>query len=366
MVDDPGKVNGKYPIFDNVLAFIFCKISYCPRDTLLSIVQKFYKLETIVKARDVLFEKIPLKDGEPRRVKHRKAEEILQGMYNIFQGLSTEDCPVFVALDLNEIPCVDVSKIDGGTLLHEQNSMKIMLQKLVYEQEKIREHMSTLENRFSRGANDENTTQHNEQAIVPVRTFRDATIARTSAPVEIRRSAQTPTPGSQFRHEITARSTGTRSTVSPNRQSHSRETTRTNNTGSTSREVRRESESSAQEDSEGFTTVTRRRNHRESEGVVGTKSGTTLNAITVRRRVNIFVSRLDPGLSVDSLRAYVEEICEKDFEIIKLKTKFPSYSSFVVTCELSEKDKMMNPENWEEGILVRIFRGQPRTAQDGH
>ena len=57
MADDPGKVNGEYPVFDNVLAFIFCKMNYCPRDNLVLVVQKFYKLETIVKAREVLFEK---------------------------------------------------------------------------------------------------------------------------------------------------------------------------------------------------------------------------------------------------------------------------------------------------------------------
>ena len=278
-------------------------------------------------------------------MKYRKTEETLQGMYNIFQELYTEGSLVFVVLDLNDIPCVDLSKIDGRTLLHEQNSMKIMLQKLFDEHERIWGHMSTLENRYARGTNDENTTQHTEQALVPVRTFRDATIARTSAPVEIRRSVQGPTLGSQFRHENPATSTGTRSTVSPNRQSHIRETTRTNNTGSTSQEVRKESESSAQEESEGFTTVTRRLNHRKSGAVVGTKSGTTLKSINVRRPFNIFVSRLDSGLSVDSLRGYVEEICEMDFEIVILKTEFPSYSSFVVTCYLSEKGKIVNPEN---------------------
>ena len=83
LTDELGKFKSKYPICDNVLVSIHYEI------------QKFYKSETIGKAHNILFDRVPAKDGETRQVKHRKCEDFLEGIYNIFQGLLTEDSPVF-------------------------------------------------------------------------------------------------------------------------------------------------------------------------------------------------------------------------------------------------------------------------------
>ena len=105
MVED-GKVNGKYPIFSDILAFLWCKMKLCPRETLLHVTKSFYKRDEIVMARDLLYSKFP--DGGNRRAKHRKTEEDLISMYSVLQEIDTEDPPIFVSLNLNNIPFVDL------------------------------------------------------------------------------------------------------------------------------------------------------------------------------------------------------------------------------------------------------------------
>ena len=68
-----GKVNDKYPIFNDLICFMWCKMKLCAKDVLLNILKQFYKSEEIMKARDVLYEEFPITPEEngDRRVKHR-------------------------------------------------------------------------------------------------------------------------------------------------------------------------------------------------------------------------------------------------------------------------------------------------------
>ena len=38
--------------------------------------------------------------------------------------------------------------------------------------------------------------------------------------------------------------------------------------------------------------------------------------------------------------------------VSKLATKYPTYSSFLVVCDEIHKDATLNPNQWEEGVLV--------------
>ena len=109
---DDGKVDGKYPTFNDLLTFLWCKMKLCPRDTLLQVTKAFYKRDEVIAAKDVLYEKYHGADGN-RRVKHRKTEDDLANMYNVLQETDTEDPPVFASLNLNNIPSVDLKNIDG-------------------------------------------------------------------------------------------------------------------------------------------------------------------------------------------------------------------------------------------------------------
>ena len=174
MVDDAdGKIRGKFSIFDDMLAFLWCKMNVAPKDTLLDVLKSFYKSEEIAKSRDLFFSKVP--DNSSRRVKHRKPEDVLKGLYELMQGIPTEDPPVFVAPDLNNIPFINLSNIDGAMLVSQQNAMKTEVESMKNEQIESKSQLSAIKvllesssmRNFSTGtvANETVTTNRRSTAI---------------------------------------------------------------------------------------------------------------------------------------------------------------------------------------------------------
>ena len=105
------------PLLDDLIAFLWCKMQICPRDTLLNVIREFYEPSVIVQSRDKLFAHIPEADGI-RRVKHRKSKEILRSMHDLLQQVPSENPPVFAATNLNNLPAVDLKNVDGALLVH--------------------------------------------------------------------------------------------------------------------------------------------------------------------------------------------------------------------------------------------------------
>ena len=104
----------------------------CPRDTLLQITKSFYKRDEVIKARDLLYEKVPY--GGNRRAKHKKTEDDLISMYNILQEMETEDPIVFATTNLNNVPYVDLKNIDGVSLMCKQSKMEEQMQNIMQQQ----------------------------------------------------------------------------------------------------------------------------------------------------------------------------------------------------------------------------------------
>ena len=104
----------------------------------------FYNHADIVKSRDLLFARVPENENDSRRVKHRKTEEILRGMYDIMQAVPTENPPSFLALGLNNIPYIDLTNIDGTKLVAQQHTMKCNIANILAEQEEMCKQMSSI------------------------------------------------------------------------------------------------------------------------------------------------------------------------------------------------------------------------------
>ena len=58
---------------------------------------------------------------------------------------------MFVVLDINKIACVEINKIDGVAIIHEQNDTKQILNKLVEEQKVMHQNLTRLESLVSHG-----------------------------------------------------------------------------------------------------------------------------------------------------------------------------------------------------------------------
>ena len=67
----------------------------------------------------------------------------------------------------------------------------------------------------------------------------------------------------------------------------------------------------------------------------------------------VFISRLDPAVSIDELSVYVKEVHKLDAKCVKLKPKINSYVSFKIDIVCNNASKFFNPENWSAGVNLR-------------
>ena len=88
------------------------------------------------------------------------------------------------------------------------------------------------------------------------------------------------------------------------------------------------------------------------------KVGTRIKDAPVIKKCKIFVSRLPPNFPMEEQRKFTKELTGSDSCIIeRLKTKFPTYLSFVITCDKQYEATLLDPDDWEEGALVCTFVG---------
>ena len=407
MSDEDGKVNGKFPIFDDLLAFMWCKINVCPCETLLNTVKSFYKVCDITKARDTFDRRVP--DDTGRRIKRRKAEDMLKQLYELMQGIPTEDPPVFVAIDLNNLPFIDLKNIDGAVLVSQQKSMKQDITAVRSEQEEMRRQLEVIQNLLegrgstdltisdaqrhrsnSRSSSTADNAGHESSLInsvsrnMALRTDSQALNSATDSNMNTdnatpsysadRNSSSTNTVTGTYADAVSVRSETVRS-----RDETSNSISRVAMTGSsssgeavtgssspreavtgsrrTSGAARSSRTSRAANDEyveEGFTQVTNRRRNNKSK-FTGRKKGTNLRSVQQVRNIRLFVSRLEAGLSADILKDFICELIGDECSVSKLTTKYPTYSSFLVICDERHKEAIMNPEEWEEGVLVMKY-----------
>ena len=64
-------------------------------------------------------------------MKHRRAEEILERLYDSMRAIATEDPPVFLVLKLNNIPSIELKEVYGAALVSQQIVMKSGLEALL-------------------------------------------------------------------------------------------------------------------------------------------------------------------------------------------------------------------------------------------
>ena len=103
---------------------------------------------------------------------------------------------------------------------------------------------------------------------------------------------------------------------------------------------------------DGFTRVTRRRRSNKMQ-FTGRKTGTALRSVPRFRKTHVFVSRLEENMNPDAVKTFVTELINDECEVEQLRTRYLSYSSFLISCDLRHKDLILNPDEPEEGILVR-------------
>ena len=113
-----------------------------------------------------------------------------------------------------------------------------------------------------------------------------------------------------------------------------------------------------------FTMVTKRRRHKPKP-VIGTSQSEDCasKATETRRPVRVFVTRLQPNTSVQSVHQYVNNKLSIQVKCEQLKSKYDTYSSFAIETTGNNHVKLLDASMWPTGILVRKYYPTKTTHQ---
>ena len=111
-------------------------------------------------------------------------------------------------------------------------------------------------------------------------------------------------------------------------------------------------------DEEGFQVHTSRRRRNRRSIMTGRKTGTNLRLVPQVKRFNLFVSRIETGVLPETLKSFVSDLISDVCSVQCLKTRFPDYLSFIVSCDDRHRDTIMNPDEWPEGVLIKQYIGR--------
>ena len=120
----------------------------------------------------------------------------------------------------------------------------------------------------------------------------------------------------------------------------------------------------------------RRPNRRRNVGVIGTKKMTaTTGLFSIPKNLDVFVSRCLPDTKSDDIVAFCNDENVKVEKCESISTKISSCESFKVTVRAPDRDRLLDPTFWPEGIVARKFfnasnrhgvarRGKPESSQN--
>lgn len=336
-MDEDGKIDGKRPVFNDILAFIWNKMQTCPKEPLLKVAKDFYKIEEISSARNLLFTTVP---SDTRRTKHKSAQDMLGSMYDIFQQLPTGNDLVFVAWNLNHIPSVSLSNIDAAALVHQQTSLTTTVSGILEENKMIKHELSAIKALLA--------NLSGADRLAP---------GRESLTSDANRCASMSSSGDNI-NVLSSQDTRNSGNVSYARSLLNHPPHRRPPPPQTREEVQRETDDST------WRTVQQRKRRRNRNEVTGNRAGSELGVVTRVKKCAIFVSRLGPQITAEKVKAFVDQIISNSCEVEKLNTRYDSYSSFRITCEEKYNDKVLDPDMWEEGVLIRKFFGPVVLTRD--
>ncbi|CAN7990985.1 unnamed protein product [Ixodes hexagonus] len=79
-----------------------------------------------------------------------------------------------------------------------------------------------------------------------------------------------------------------------------------------------------------------------------------------KRRMALFVTKLAPETTCGDISSHLSSLCIEKLECRRLKTRHNTYSSFHVSVDAEDFDKLSDPAVWPKSCLFKPFRGTLR------
>ena len=343
-MDENGKIKGKTPIFNEVLAFIYSKIGSSDVKNIADVVSTFYIMEDLKEARDILF---PLINPEPPRLRSR-GDIAYTLVYHLKANLDKMNC-IFLALDLNLIPYFDEINYESVALFMEQNRVQIQLQEVLDEQATVQAKLAEITAKLDSIREERNQRIHWNENRTPVH-----------SPQPIIRTAET--------HKDQRKSFEFSKQLNENSAMNERTSERS---GTMAEVVKAHVPRGFTLEADGFLkrneAASHRRNslqqrpQRPQRMVAGVRSQARLKPTV--NDVRIFATRLNPEESEADIQSYVCDQTGAECSVEKIVTRTKRHSSFIITASRRYEQALLDPNTWEEGVLVRHFYGKLKMTE---
>lgn len=110
----------------------------------------------------------------------------------------------------------------------------------------------------------------------------------------------------------------------------------------------------------------RRRRKKFSDAILGEAAKTGIGLKLVLKKIHLHVTRFHPDTSSGDVKDFLSsKLLDAECESIKLK--FPDYySSFKVSVDLDEKERVADPKLWPRGIAVSRFFPRERAVRENN
>ncbi len=383
--EDPetaGETGPRAIIVSELLCFICNKINTVPRDTLRELSIEFYSNPDIEMAKKILFDamnkRYNVRKGSQRKISH------FYDIYDFLIVTEPDSLPLFVALDLNNIPQLTGANPDTASLMRNLNNLSsqftIMSTDLTSQITSLSSELSAVNGRFNslrhewdnwydwdQGRSDNLLTisdnlpgtnsgdPNNTPSYEPHETLESLPIVTNDESLR-----PIPTDASFNLREQSAANSGDPNNrlnepleyqTVPGEYSFAKAVSSsipTHISAPTQRPPSRKLQNQP--------TSTRPRPR--TKPTIGTlpRQRSNLTVISRNPTRDIFITRLGPETRDSDIVRHVKTLVGCQAVVEKLDTKYDSYSSFCITVSADFSDVLLGPHIWPEGILVKPFR----------
>lgn len=361
-------------IVNELLCFVQNKINTVPYDLLAKVCAEFYDHEDIYQSKQ-LMHKLSDENTRPRFIKHKGEDKSYKDMKDIQYLMLQMNVPYthqFVVKDLANLPPLSLLNSDNSKILQEIDKLKTEVKAVVLNQKDFAEQMLQLKQQKTvhtsiQGtqtvspddifAQTQDKSRHVHQSILNSQETHpktvidvddepddssdqdgksDSNLDRSPYPPVYR----TPVPVSNRFAELST-------PLHPTKFSRTFTRSRVNYTLGKS-----------------YATATKNGSQQSqaTRGIVGNGANTTIHAATVtktpprnRRCTGLFVTRLKPNTPAENLQRHVLKETGLKLLVVKLKTRYDTYSSFHVKCDKQVLSKLLNSYMWPKGTFIKPF-----------
>ena len=363
------KIMAPSVIVNEVLCFMKHKVNIIPFDILLKLCTDFYSDNEVKEAKEMFFETAftnaddserPRKVGRTGTAKRQKdAEDILK----ILMNMKHDDIPcMYVAADLTRLPPVGPNSFDLSGLIKDIAKLKEQMSVMQEAQRvNILAHQSlcqpsvqtvpgtttltpSIDSSAATQESTQPTAQFDSQSTIPKKMDASGGEEGDIDDIDDEEGTSDEDEALQALVKITEN----------RRKMQQRSKKRIHMSAPNTHQ------SSALRSSESD--VTKRTVSRKDRGIIGSGRDFALKATSAKRDrpttrsvTGLFVTRLARNTRVEDVRKHIRLETGVECRCEPLVTKYDSYTSYCIRCSSSIRQRLMDPQVWPKGTLVREY-----------